>query len=227
MKRPRNRTAWLPLAREGWLFLLPPLLAGVVFLAMGWRFFGWAALGAAAFIAYFFRDPERAIPQAARCVVSPADGRVVEIRTTDDRCPELGGATQVVSIFLSLWDVHVNRAPCAGRVQRVEYTPGRFLAAFRAEASQANERNTIVVDVAGTPIAVTQIAGMLARRIVCWVHPGDNLERGQRIGLIRFGSRTEVTLPASATLLVEEGAKVKGGSTVLARLAPEGEARAT
>lgn len=227
MKRPRNRTAWFPLAREGWLFLLPPLLAGLLFLAMGWRFFGWAALGAAAFIAYFFRDPERAIPQAARCVVSPADGRVVEIRTTDDRCPELGGATQVVSIFLSLWDVHVNRAPCAGRAQRVEYTPGRFLAAFRAEASQANERNTIVVDVAGTPIAVTQIAGMLARRIVCWVHPGDNLERGQRIGLIRFGSRTEVTLPASATLLVEKGAKVKGGSTVLARLAPEGEARAT
>ena len=227
MKRPRNRTAWLPLAREGWLFLLPPLLAGLLFLALGWGLMGLAALGAAAFVAYFFRDPERAIPQAARCVVSPADGRVVEIRTTDDGCPELGGATQVVSIFLSLWDVHVNRAPCAGRAQRVEYTPGRFLAAFRAEASQVNERNTIVVDAAGTPIAVTQIAGMLARRIVCWVHPGDNLERGQRIGLIRFGSRAEVTLPASATLLVEEGAKVKGGSTILARLAPEGEARAT
>ncbi|MDA2915667.1 phosphatidylserine decarboxylase family protein [Nitrospinae bacterium AH_259_B05_G02_I21] len=227
MKRPRNRTAWLSLAREGWLFLLPPLLAGLLFLALGWGLMGLAALGAAAFIAHFFRDPERAIPQAARCVVSPADGRVVEIRTADDGCPELGGATQVVSIFLSLWDVHVNRAPCAGRAQRVEYTPGRFLAAFRAEASQANERNTIVVDAAGTPIAVTQIAGVLARRIVCWVHPGDNLERGQRIGLIRFGSRTEVTLPASATLLVEEGAKVKGGSTILARLAPEGEARAT
>jgi phosphatidylserine decarboxylase len=124
----------------------------------------------------------------------------------------------VVSIFLSLWDVHVNRAPCAGHVQRVEYTPGRFLPAFRADASKDNERNTIVVDAGGTPVAVSQIAGVLARRIVCWVRTGDTLERGQRIGLIRFGSRAEVALPASATLLVEEGAKVKGGTTILARL---------
>jgi phosphatidylserine decarboxylase len=217
MERLRKRTAFLFLAREGWPFLLPPLLVGILFLALGWVLIGWATLGAAAFVGYFFRDPERAVPQADRCVVSPADGRVVEIRTADGPA-EPGGEGQVVSIFLSLWNVHVNRAPCAGRAQSVEYTTGRFLAAFRSEASQANERNTIVVDAGGVPIAVTQIAGVLARRIVCWVRPGDALERGQRIGLIRFGSRVELALPASATLLVGEGTKVKGGSTVVARL---------
>lgn len=218
MDRSRERTAWF-IAREGWPFLLPPLLAGLIFLALGWGLLGWAALGAAAFVGYFFRDPERVVPQADRCVVSPADGRVVAIRAVDGPAGP-GGSDQVISIFLSLWDVHVNRAPCAGRAQSVEHMPGRFHPAFRADASKDNERNTIVVDVGGTPVAVTQIAGVVARRIVCWVRPGDTLERGQRIGLIRFGSRAEVSLPASATLLVEEGTKVKGGSTILARLAP-------
>ncbi|MCH6567400.1 MAG: phosphatidylserine decarboxylase [Nitrospinae bacterium] len=226
MEQPSRRTSWLYLARDGWIFLTPPLVVGVIALAFGWSIIGWIGLGAAGFVGFFFRDPERPIPQAVGCVVSPADGRVVSVGKSDG-CPELGGEVQTVKIFLSLFDVHINRAPCGGDVQRTEYTPGKFLPAFRGEASQSNERNSILFNAGGTPIVVRQIAGLLARRIVCWVGPGDSLERGQRIGLIRFGSRVEVDLPASATLLVQEGAKVKGGSTIIARLAPEEAARAT
>ncbi|MFQ6672088.1 MAG: phosphatidylserine decarboxylase [Candidatus Tectimicrobiota bacterium] len=225
MEQSRYRATRLSLVRGGWLFLLPPLVVGLLGLAWGWKLLGWGALGVATFVGFFFRDPDRAVPQAVRCVVSPADGRVVAIRTGEGS-PEPGGEVQTVSIFLSLWDVHVNRSPCEGMVQGMEYTPGRFLPAYRGEASRINERNTILVDSGGTPIVVSQIAGVVARRIVCWVQPGETLERGQRIGMIRFGSRVEVTLPASATLLVDTGAKVKGGTTVLARLAPEEASRA-
>jgi phosphatidylserine decarboxylase len=218
MKQEHLSRPWCIVAKDGWRFLLPLLVVGILALALGWGLLGWTALAVAAFVGFFFRDPERLIPRAAGCIVSPADGRVVSIRK-DERRPGLDTEYQTVSIFLSLFDVHVNRAPCDAEVERVEYSAGRFLPAFRGEASQSNEQNRIILDTGGPLIEVKQIAGLLARRIVCWVKPGDSLERGQRVGLIRFGSRVDVTFPASATLLVREGSKVKGGVSVLARRA--------
>jgi phosphatidylserine decarboxylase len=162
-------------------------------------------------IALFFRDPERSIPQTPESIVSPADGRVMAI------VPENVQARRI-SIFLSLWDVHINRAPYGGTVQNVVYTPGAFLAAYRQEASLLNEANTVTIAGHGHEFIVKQIAGVLARRIVCRVRPGDTLEKGQRYGLIRFGSRTDVLLPATAEIAVQVGDTVRGGETVLAFL---------
>lgn len=160
---------------------------------------------------FFFRDPERIIPQTPETIVSPADGRVVEI------VPE-NAQTRRISIFLSLWDVHINRAPYGGVVRSVVYTPGKFLAAYRQEASWVNEANTITIAEHGREFIVKQIAGVLARRIVCRVRPGDTLDKGQRYGLIRFGSRTDLLLPATAEIAVQVGDVVKGGETILAFL---------
>ena len=161
-------------------------------------------------VAAFFRDPERQIPLTPGAVVSPADGRVLEI------VDELEG--QRISIFLSVLDVHINRAPYTGRVRAVTYTPGKFLAAYRREASTVNEANTVALEHDGFTFVVKQIAGVLARRIVCRVQPGDVLEKGQRFGLIRFGSRTDLTLPPEAEVLVSVGESVRGGESVLAIL---------
>lgn len=217
MENPGRNPRWLFVAREGLPFLLPPLVIGMMALAVGWELIGWSALFAAAFVGFFFRDPERAIPKASGSVVSPADGRVVAVMR-EEPSSEGRGPDHKISIFLSLFNVHVNRSPCDSTVEEVNYKSGSFLPAYKGEASEANERNLVVLGIDGARIEVTQIAGILARRIVCWVKPGDRLVRGQRMGLIRFGSRVDVTLPASATLLVREGAKVKGGSTILARL---------
>lgn len=214
----RGRPPWRLIARDGWRFFLPTLLLGLLAWALGWASVGWLAFGTACFIGFFFRDPERIIPQASRCIVSPADGRVVAIARGADGLEKDDGA-QRISIFLSLFNVHVNRAPLEAKVEGLSYSPGRFLPAFRGEASSENEQNTISLNAPEASIEVKQIAGLLARRIVCWVSPGDALSRGQRIGLIRFGSRVDVTLPASATLLVKEGSQVRGGTTILARLA--------
>jgi len=162
-------------------------------------------------VALFFRDPERSIPQTPETIVSPADGRVMEIVSENVQ-------TQRISIFLSLWDVHINRAPYGGVVQSVVYTPGEFLAAYRQEASLVNEANTVTIAAHGREFIVKQIAGVLARRIVCRVRPGDTLEKGQRYGLIRFGSRTDLLLPATAEIAVQVGDVVRGGETVLAFL---------
>ena len=158
-----------------------------------------------------FRDPERIIPQTPESIVSPADGRVMEI------VPE-NTQTRRISIFLSLWDVHINRAPYGGVVRSVVYTPGKFLAAYRQEASLVNEANTVTIAEHGREFMVKQIAGVLARRIVCRVRPGDTLEKGQRYGLIRFGSRTDLLLPATAEIAVQVGDVVRGGETILAFL---------
>jgi phosphatidylserine decarboxylase len=159
----------------------------------------------------FFRDPERLVPQLPGAVVSPADGRVMEVAS------EPGGAHRI-SIFLSVLDVHINRAPYGGKVSAVVYTPGTFLAAYRPEASVVNEANSVTIEHQGLVVVVKQIAGVLARRIVCRVRPGDVLEKGQRFGLIRFGSRTDLLLPPEAEVLVQVGKVVRGGETVLAFL---------
>ena len=201
----------LCLAPEGIAFVAP--LAGVTLLcALG----GWGLLGIiggllTGGVGWFFRDPERVIPQDPRAVVAPADGRVMEI------VPMSEGVTRL-SIFLSITDVHINRAPYGGKVTDVVYTSGAFLAAYRPEASRSNEANSITIEHLGRCFVVKQIAGVITRRIVCRVHPGDMLEKGQRYGLIRFGSRTDLLLPAAAEIAVQVGDVVRGGETILAFL---------
>jgi phosphatidylserine decarboxylase len=198
-------------ASEGWAFVFP--LAGATLLSalVGWWGVTGLGLVLTAGVALFFRDPERIIPQTPESIVSPADGRVMEI------VPE-NAQTRRISIFLSLWDVHINRAPYGGVVRSVVYTPGKFLAAYRQEASLVNEANTVTIADHGREFIVKQIAGVLARRIVCRVRPGDTLEKGQRYGLIRFGSRTDLLLPVTAEIAVQVGDVVRGGETVLAFL---------
>jgi phosphatidylserine decarboxylase len=168
----------------------------------------------ALFFLWFFRDPERVIPTGPGLVVSPGDGLVTEaewIETTS------GGRLRL-SIFLNVFDVHVNRAPIGGVVKRVEYRPGTFINAMSAEAVLTNEQTMVVIDGGGYEVGYKQIAGLIARRIVCTVAEGQTVERGQRVGLIKFGSRVDVLLPAEAVLKVKTGSRVSGGSTVLAEI---------
>ena len=164
-------------------------------------------------VAGFFRDPERVSPDGEGIVVSPADGKVVSVDDVSD------ADGRRVSIFLSPLDVHINRAPMNGRVADVRYQTGHFLAAYKGKASDENERNAIeLVDDAGTTLRIVQIAGFLARRIVCDVGRGDSLKRGERFGMIMFGSRVDLFLPRVATVEVHPGQRVRGGETIVARL---------
>jgi phosphatidylserine decarboxylase len=206
-----------------------PFIAGALVPAAalaGARRFGWAAGFAAlgAFFAYFFRDPERQIPADPGLVVSPADGRVVIAGPADPRWSPPGDWKQI-TIFLSPMDVHMNRTPVAGRVTRIVYRAGKFLPAYKEEANQ-NELNEIWIDHCGEPVVVRQIVGVLARRIVCRLNEGQTLARGERIGLMKFGSRMDVFLPARAEILVEVGQHVVAGETVLARLPVPADCRA-
>jgi phosphatidylserine decarboxylase len=179
---------------------------------------GWAAAFAllGGFFAYFFRDPDRRIPQEPGLVVSPADGRVIIAGPADPQWAPPGDWKQV-TIFLSPVDVHMNRTPVAGRIARVEYKAGRFLPAYDARSND-NESNEITIEHDGQRIVFRQVVGILARRIVCRVREGEHLERGQRIGLMKFGSRMDVFLPLSATLKVGVGQRVIAGETVIAVL---------
>jgi phosphatidylserine decarboxylase len=202
----------LPVAPEGWPFILPPAALACILAAVGWPLAA-AAFGvlALAFLG-FFRDPERRPPEVPGAVLAPADGKVMEIADVEDRW--VGPAVRV-SIFLSPLDVHVNRSPVAGLVRTVEYAPGRFKAAYKAEASEENERCTVALDGDSARVAVRQIAGVLARRIVCRVRAGDKLEAGERFGLIRFGSRTDLMVPRPTEMRVKRGDRVKGGETIM------------
>lgn len=204
--------ARIPVAPEGWPFILIP---GAAACALGWLGWWWpaGALGLAALAALgFFRDPERRPPGVPGAVLAPADGRVREIRELSD--PFVGEAVRV-SIFLSPLDVHVNRSPIAALVSEVEYRPGRFLAAYRPEASEENERCRIALQGESARVTVTQIAGVLARRVVCRVRAGDKLRAGERFGLIRFGSRTDLFMPKGTDLRCRPGEQVRGGETIM------------
>jgi phosphatidylserine decarboxylase len=170
----------------------------------------------AAFFLWFFRDPNRVIPQAAGEIVSPADGIVTE----SERIETTSGSRLRLSIFLNVFDVHVNRSPVSGTVKVVEFRQGKFLNAMKPESVLHNEQTLVVIDAGGYEVGFRQIAGLLARRIVCNVKVGDRVERGQRIGLIKFGSRVDVLLPVEAELKVKTGTRVRGGSSVLAVIAP-------
>ena len=170
-----------------------------------------------AFLFYFFRDPERKPPAGERAVVSPADGRVLAVVAEREERFLQAPATRV-SIFMSPLDVHVNRNPVSGTVERVEHTDGKFRAAFADKASLDNERNAVVVSGGGRRYLMVQIAGALARRIVCHVRPGDRVERGARFGLIMFGSRMDLFLPAGVRAVVRPGDRVRAGATVVAEI---------
>ena len=200
------------IVRTGYSFAAVPALVGALALGLGWWIVGAALLALAGFVLFFFRDPDRTIPSAPGTLVSPADGRVLGV---DDTTLE-GRPVTRVSIFLSLFDVHVNRAPIAGRVAAVRYQPGRFHVASRPVASQENELNEVALEGEGTRVVFRQIAGVLARRIEFWPRTGDELARGQRLGLIRFGSRVEVFFDPAYRAQVKVGARVHGGSSILA-----------
>jgi phosphatidylserine decarboxylase len=206
----------------GRIFIYGGLAVAVVGLLLGW-WLVWLGLAFTAFCLYFFRDPERVAPGRHNTVVAPADGRVVMV---GQAVPpgELGLGDEPrwrVAIFLSVLDVHVNRAPIEGRVTRIAYRHGAFLNAAVDKASEENERNALAIRTTdGRDLAVVQIAGLIARRIVCTVREGDTVQTGERFGIIRFGSRTDVYLPPGVTPLVSVGQTMIGGETVVAELPP-------
>lgn len=206
----------IPIAREGWAFVLPPLVVALILWAAGWQAWGGVALLLAVLMALFFRDPSREVPKGEGLILAPADGRVVHVGPYSDT--ELGETATQISIFLSVLDVHVNRAPFPAVVERVEYKPGSFRLAWQHEASFENEQNLIVLKAPGGRLMVKQIAGFLARRIVCRIVPGQKLEAGERIGLIRFGSRVDLIVPARAELSVKIGDRVRGGISLMGAL---------
>ena len=200
------------MVREAYKFAIPPLLAGAVCLLLGWKWIAGVLLFLGLFVFYFFRDPERAIPTGPGLVVSPADGHVIEI--VEEEFDSLPG--QRISIFLSIWDVHVQRAPVAGRIARIDYRPGKFYGAYRAAASRENEQNVIYINTPTATIIIKQIAGAIARRVLCWKQEGDEVKIGDRVGMIRFGSRVDIWLPQDAEVRVRRGQFAKGGETVVA-----------
>ena len=207
----------IPVAAEGWPFILPLAIATVLLFALGWQGAGVAALVLALFVLFFFRDPERIVPREKDVVVSPADGRVIVINDVYE--PDyLKQDVKQISIFLSVFNVHVNRAPCGGAVEAVKYNPGKFHVASADKASLDNEQTAMVIANGKKKILVKQIAGLIARRIVCYARPGDTIKAGERYGLIRFGSRVDLFLPKDSELRVQVGDRIKGGRDIIGAL---------
>jgi len=205
------------MVRDGYFYAAPLVAAGVL---LGWLTRpAWAIIPCllAFFFLWFFRDPQRVIPQEAGAVVSPGDGKVTDISTVAVD----GGKQLRLSIFLNVFNVHVNRSPIAGVIRDVRYQRGKYLNAMDVASAEQNEQNIVTVEGDGQKLVFKQIAGLLARRIVFYPKVGDRLERGQRVGLIKFGSRVDVLMDASARSNVKVGDHVKGGSTVLAYLQPQ------
>jgi len=205
------------MVKEGYWFGLPPLAFGGASLALGTPLS--MAIGAvlvflALFVFYFFRNPDRKIPVEPGVVVSPADGRVVVVKEEENA----GRPGTRISIFLAIWNVHVNRSPAAGTITKLEYKPGKFLAAWAEKASLENEQNVFALSSEYGEIVFKQIAGWVARRVVSWKKTGDTVGRGELVGLVRFGSRVDLWLPEGAEIAVKVGDNVKGGSSVVARM---------
>ena len=213
-----DRAVGVPFAKEGFPFI--GAAAGITLLA-GWL--GWIPIAALAgiltlFVSWFFRNPSRVIPQGARLVVAPGDGKVLAVdeefepRYLKDRAVR-------ISIFLNVFDVHINRIPCEGTIEDVQYQPGLFLVASKPSATLKNEQNAMMIKAVGeAKVLCVQVAGLIARRIVCWVNPKDRAVRGERYGLIRFGSRMDTYLPIGTAIKVAVGDRVKGGESILGEL---------
>ncbi|MFZ2955331.1 MAG: phosphatidylserine decarboxylase family protein [Candidatus Ozemobacteraceae bacterium] len=202
-----------PVHPEALPFFLVFSLSGAI-LGRFCRFLGWSLAGMAAFTLYFFRDPERDIPTGEDVIVSPADGTILGVDQVE-HVPFIDGPAKRVTIFLSIFNVHINRSPIDGKVVYRHYHAGKFLPANFDKASTDNEQNSVGIDDNGFRVLVRQIAGIIARRIVCWKEAGDVVSRGERFGLIRFGSRTEIFLPLSTKIEVTPGQKVQGGATII------------
>ena len=204
------------MVKEGYYFGLPLLVLGAAAYFADWQAAAIVLVLLALFVFSFFRDPDRVIPKEAGAIVSPADGRVVVV--TDEE--NAGRPGKRVSIFLAVWNVHVNRSPADGVINSLDYKPGKFLAAMREQASLENEQNVFTLSTDAGELVFKQIAGLIARRVVSWKKAGERVARGERIGLVRFGSRADVWLPREAEILVKVGDQVKGGSSVLANWMP-------
>lgn len=205
-----------PIAKPGWIYIFVLSLITAVFYL---SFKPASALSGTllVFTAYFFRNPRRRIPRENKAILSPADGVVMSVSNIkEDRF--ICGSSVKISIFLSIFNVHVNRSPVAGKVSYAEYVDGKFFPAFKSHASELNERNYIGIDAFGYRVLVCQITGFIARRIVCYARKGDHLEQGQSFGMIKFGSCTEVFVPENAEVLVSPGDSVRGGETIIGRL---------
>ncbi|OLE52914.1 MAG: phosphatidylserine decarboxylase [Acidobacteria bacterium 13_1_20CM_3_53_8] len=202
------------MVRDGIPFVAVPAALAILPMLFGLWVVAVVLIAVAAFMAFFFRDPRREIPRESGIIVAPADGRVTLDRsgTTD------ANSDSLISIFLSPLDVHVNRAPIAGTVTAVDYQTGKFLMATDERARDLNERNTLTIEGAEITVKCTQIAGILARRIVCWKRKGERVECGERFGMIKFGSRTDVSFPNDVEVLVKKGVHVRGGVTIIGRI---------
>lgn len=212
-----NDTAF-PVAKAGYPFIVAAAFATAVFAMLEIVALALLGLVATVFIIYFFRDPDRATPSKPTAVVAPADGKVIAVDSVT-AAPHYDGDCRKVSIFMSVFNVHVNRIPTEGVVRKVDYHPGKFVAANLDKASRDNERNAVFIETeSGKPITVVQIAGLVARRIICRVAEGDAVAKGQRFGMICFGSRVDLYLPADFTAAVSVGDSVQAGTTILGEL---------
>ena len=197
------------MVRDAYKFIIPMLSLVVLLYWLRQPYPALLFLLLSIFVSYFFRNPNRRVPVGKNLIVSPADGKVVRL------VPLEGSGENAISIFLNIFNVHVNRSPISGTITKLEYKRGKFKAAFEDEASRVNEQNVITINGEGIQVTVRQIAGLIARRVICWKKPGCSLQRGELFGLIRFGSRVDVVVPGHVKIMVKVGDHVKGGASIL------------
>lgn len=202
------------MVRDGIPYVVIPLVLAVLPVVLGYWLVAIPFVLIAVFMAYFFRDPHRSIPTEPGIVLAPADGLVTIVRLADG----IDYPESLVSIFLSPLDVHINRSPISGVITEIDYKKGKYLMATKAESRLLNEQNSLTIQGDGLTVRCTQIAGILARRIVCWKRRGERVKCGERFGMIKFGSRTDVLMPANVDVVVHEGMRVRGGVTVVGRI---------
>ena len=214
---PPSTTAF-PVARAGYLFIIASAFATIVFALLGLTLLSLLGIVVTASVTLFFRDPDRVIPTQSGLVVSPADGKIIDARVVE-RNQYYEGSTLKISIFMSVFDVHINRIPCEGKITKIKYYPGKFFAANLDKASKDNEHNAVFLETSDhKKVCAVQIAGLIARRIICYLNEGDPVIRGQRFGLICFGSRVDLYLPPDTELIAAVGDKVRAGTSVLGAL---------
>lgn len=214
----RNKVRHIPFAFEGIPYILISAFLTLIFAILHHTVLAWISLVLTLLIGHFFRDPERVGSSDSDTVVSPADGRVISIEKVEET-PFFRKTCVRISVFMSIFDVHVNRIPLSGIVRGLKYRKGRFLSANLSRAMRENEQNSIWIQAhSGVDIVITQVAGLIARRIVCWPSVGDSVIRGERYGMIRFGSRLDVYVPEDSDILIKSGDHVYGGETLLCRL---------
>jgi phosphatidylserine decarboxylase len=213
-----DRAVGVPFAKEGIPFIAVPAAGTLLAVWLGWPVVAVVGAIATVFVAWFFRNPARVIPQSQNLVVAPGDGKVIAIEEEFE--PRYLKERSIrLTIFLNVFDVHINRVPCDGVIEDLQYQPGLFLVASKPEATWRTEQNAMMIKTSeGIKVLCVQVAGLIARRIVCWISPGDRAIRGERYGLIRFGSRMDTFLPMGTKLRVAVGQRVKGGETILGEL---------